>query len=451
MRLIRNRRKILIVVLGLVFLSCDLPFVPKPSNDDTIFTLNHDYDGKRVVDNIPITLSWSEITIDNFQKFTIFRSIKKNGEENWEQRNVIYNPLTTSYIDTLDDDGKIRYRIRMEDVDGNFRNAETDQIIIQTTYVIVPEEYGSLQNAHNTPFVDNGDTIFVLPGGYMGPFVFEGKNVFILSEEGPSETILRKPNGNIVTINRGQLDGFTITDGNGLMLYGTSIMTNCIINGIRATGVTGGIIVTDTAEVYYCTFSENNTVNLFGEGLNGGGLIVSGNAIVRNCRFEQNCSSLFGGGIAIYDEPTITNCIIGKNVATEGGGGLYIGLYSNPIIRNCVIFKNTSGLPYGKFGSIYIYKSSFHLENSIIWANSSYGSNSMIWRNTLYCDTDEGLGTSGTGNISDAPKFVDANAGDFHLQSNSPCIDAGNPGESYNDVDGTRNDIGAYGGPYGDW
>ena len=59
--------------------------------------------------------------------------------------------------------------------------------------------------------------------------------------------------------------------------------------------------------------------------------------------------------------------------------------------------------------------------------------------------------SSGTGNISDAPKFVDANAGDFHLQSNSPCIDAGNPGESYNDVDGTRNDIGAYGGPYGDW
>lgn len=36
---------------------------------------------------------------------------------------------------------------------------------------------------------------------------------------------------------------------------------------------------------------------------------------------------------------------------------------------------------------------------------------------------------------------------DFHLQKYSPLIDAGDT--LVNDVDGTRSDIGLYGGPYG--
>ena len=48
--------------------------------------------------------------------------------------------------------------------------------------------------------------------------------------------------------------------------------------------------------------------------------------------------------------------------------------------------------------------------------------------------------------------FVDAENGDYRLQPGSPCIDAGNPAAVYNDVDGSRNDMGAYGGPRGnDW
>jgi len=36
---------------------------------------------------------------------------------------------------------------------------------------------------------------------------------------------------------------------------------------------------------------------------------------------------------------------------------------------------------------------------------------------------------------------------DFHLQSSSPCVDAGSIWAFYNDTDGTRNDMGCYGGP----
>ena len=41
--------------------------------------------------------------------------------------------------------------------------------------------------------------------------------------------------------------------------------------------------------------------------------------------------------------------------------------------------------------------------------------------------------------------------GDFKLNDDSPCIDKGHPDSRYNDVDGGRSDMGAYGGKYGAW
>jgi hypothetical protein len=60
-----------------------------------------------------------------------------------------------------------------------------------------------------------------------------------------------------------------------------------------------------------------------------------------------------------------------------------------------------------------------------------------------------GAWSNGTGNIDSNPMFI--GNGDYHLQVGSPCIDTGNPGVQYNDADGSRNDMGAYGGPNGDW
>ena len=60
----------------------------------------------------------------------------------------------------------------------------------------------------------------------------------------------------------------------------------------------------------------------------------------------------------------------------------------------------------------------------------------------------------GTGSISENPLFVapdtDGNPynDDWRLQPLSPCIDAGDPDPAFNDPDGTRNDMGIYGGPH---
>jgi hypothetical protein len=58
--------------------------------------------------------------------------------------------------------------------------------------------------------------------------------------------------------------------------------------------------------------------------------------------------------------------------------------------------------------------------------------------------------TRGSGSLSNSifsdPKFVNWENGNYQLQSNSPCIDAGPPDPQYNDRDGSRNDIGMFGG-----
>ena len=49
--------------------------------------------------------------------------------------------------------------------------------------------------------------------------------------------------------------------------------------------------------------------------------------------------------------------------------------------------------------------------------------------------------------MSTQPGFL----ADYHLQDNSPLIDAGMPDPMFNDPDTTVNDIGAFGGPSANW
>ena len=55
--------------------------------------------------------------------------------------------------------------------------------------------------------------------------------------------------------------------------------------------------------------------------------------------------------------------------------------------------------------------------------------------------------TAGQNDISLDPQFVDTIGGNFHLQAGSACVDAGDPDSQFNDPDGSRNDMGAFGGP----
>ena len=60
-----------------------------------------------------------------------------------------------------------------------------------------------------------------------------------------------------------------------------------------------------------------------------------------------------------------------------------------------------------------------------------------------YCDIDQATYSSGTGCIDGDPLIHTITEGEYELNSNSPCIDAGDPDPDFNDPNGSRNNIGA--------
>ena len=72
--------------------------------------------------------------------------------------------------------------------------------------------------------------------------------------------------------------------------------------------------------------------------------------------------------------------------------------------------------------------------------------NSNFWNTTSRCDNEPDV-VGMDGNISANPDF-DPVAADLTLLAGSAMIDAGNPGNAFNDVDGSRNDIGVHGSRY---
>jgi hypothetical protein len=95
-----------------------------------------------------------------------------------------------------------------------------------------------------------------------------------------------------------------------------------------------------------------------------------------------------------------------------------------------------------------------HIENSLVVHNTGDGlaagpnraptvRYNDVWGNGLNYS---GL-SPGTGDLSVDPRFVAESAGDFRLQIGSPAVDAGDPAPVFRDRDGSRNDLGAYGGP----
>jgi hypothetical protein len=67
-----------------------------------------------------------------------------------------------------------------------------------------------------------------------------------------------------------------------------------------------------------------------------------------------------------------------------------------------------------------------------------------VWNSSA---TDYAGCTPGAGCISLDPLYVNAVSGDYHLTIHSPCIDTGDPNPAYNDLDGSRGDMGMYNSP----
>ncbi len=198
-----------------------------------------------------------------------------------------------------------------------------------------------------------------------------------------------------------------------------STLYNCTFTGNQ--GYTGG---TSSCTNYNCTLANNS--GTYGGGTYGG--------VLYNCLVSSNTASGSGGGAY---QGILFNCLVISNAAASSGGGANGGTF-----YNCTLVGNKAVVVGGvQNGTLY---------NSIIFYNTALASTNYGGGTFNNCDTTPLV--AGFGNITNEPAFVNLAGGDFHLQSNSPCINAGNNANVVTNIDFDGNpritggtvDIGAY-------
>jgi hypothetical protein len=168
---------------------------------------------------------------------------------------------------------------------------------------------------------------------------------------------------------------------------------------------------------------------------------LSSNLTLEDCKISH---SLNTGFFAQNCSPTLKRTIIWDSNGGEFDDGIQlINASSTTLIENVTIHGN------GRIG-IACFSSNPRIINSIVSNNAGPGIHSqqgappMVTYSNVFGNSPNYSGvTPGIGCISADPRFVNSTVGNFHLQQNSPCIDAGEPSPQFNDPDGTRNDMGA--------
>ncbi len=155
-------------------------------------------------------------------------------------------------------------------------------------------------------------------------------------------------------------------------------------------------------------------------------------------------------GISISNNSSV---VIENNVFQVGTGSTAVQIQSSPsaqVINNTFYLNGTAIL---RDADSVIVKNNIFFNNTTGISQGAVVSQNNITFNAFFPNTT--AGPQGTNFIPNPlitltdPLFVDVANFDFHLKSGSPCIDNGD--SNITDViDGTRSDMGAYGGPDAD-
>ncbi len=340
----------------------------------------------------------------------------------------------------------------------------------------------------DTVLVTNGvysTGVRATPGYSTSNRVVITNDIRVQSVKGPSLTSIVGWNGGAYTvtdsvrcvyITNGTLSGFTLANGaapdvgssdldhsgGGAFAMGATltncILTNCVASE-RGGGVIGGTLVNCVLSgnravkdgggaagscLYTCTISGNTSER------DAGGVVGQPTtSLLLDCTISSNQAVERGGGVASC---VLTNCVLSGNAANEGGGASSSTLdrcdvtgntatngggTRSSTLYNCLLTGNTAvtgGAVYAgtlvnctivgntatNGGGVY----SATVRNGIVWSNYATIGANYAGSPAFVCTCTTPL-PSGSGNFTNDPRCVDAGAGNYRLQSVSPCLDVG--------------------------
>lgn len=328
------------------------------------------------------------------------------------------------------------------DFDNEVRAADIVDIgadeVCRVHNVTQNKRYPFIQNALDDTDANDGDIIQVAQGIYKEIIDFKGLNCVLTSEDPNNPDIV---GGTVI---------YSSDSNKNAVTFETSEDANCVITGLTIKGGVAGIDCNNTSPTITKCFIEDNSIGINTQGC--------ASPTISTCIIKDNSQ-----GVVCSDNstPAVINNIIKEN----GNDGIYVDSVSPVTIKNNWIYDSNDGVHLYNANSNTLIRNNSIVNNAIygIYVESGNGpltSNCIIWDSnddlsgcsaTYSCIQD---GDNGTGNISTDPNFIDSNNNDYHLYytDSSPCIDAGDPNDSYTGeldidtqsrVDGNCIDIGA--------
>ena len=193
------------------------------------------------------------------------------------------------------------------------------------------------------------------------------------------------------------------------------------LDGLELSGSSGtgnqraGVSCSGTAGTAALTIKNSRLDNSGSSGLDSTACTVTLDANV--------ISTNSGGGISLASGSfVVSNNLIVAN-GNAGPGVVLSGNFTSTLWWfNTVAGNLRSGAQAGAFSCGGVLSGAPAIEASIVWGNTSAGGSSIGTGCTFtYSDVDDTMLPAGAGNFNSDPKFVDAAASNYRIQTGSPC------------------------------